>query len=320
METILVTGGLGYIGSSLLKDLQKNYRLICIDDCKFNNFKIRNKLSKKITYFKNSISNERILKKIFKNFSIKKVIHLAAIVGEPACNKDPKYSYDINYNSSKKIFDLSVKYKVNQFIFVSTCSNYGKNKKSFVNEKSKLLPLSPYSHAKVNFEKYLMKNKSKIGNISMLRLATVFGLSYRQRFDLTINEFVRDIFYKKKLEVYGENFWRPYVHVADIVNFIILILNRNKKGTDVVNVGKTENNFTKKMIVKKISKYLDIDNVSFNNRKIVDNRDYKVNFDKILKKYNYKIKFNLDYGIKEIISFLKKSKKKDVFSKDTVNS
>ena len=154
----------------------------------------------------------------------------------------------------------------------------------------------------------------------MLRLATVFGLSYRQRFDLTINEFVRDIFYEKKLEVYGKNFWRPYVHVLDIVNFIILILNRNKKGVDIINVGKTENNFTKKMIVKKISKYLNIDNVSFNNRKIVDNRDYKVNFDKILTKYNYKIKFNLDYGIKEIISFLKKSKKKDVFSKDTVNS
>ena len=154
----------------------------------------------------------------------------------------------------------------------------------------------------------------------MLRLATVFGLSYRQRFDLTINEFVRDIFYKKKLEVYGKNFWRPYVHVLDIVNFIILILNKNKKGVDIINVGKTENNFTKKMIVKKISKYLNIDNVSFNNRKIVDNRDYKVDFDKIFTKYNYKIKFNLDYGIKEIISFLKKSKKKDVFSKDTVNS
>ncbi len=320
METILVTGGLGYIGSSLLKSLQKNYRLVCIDDCNFNNYKIRNKLSKKIKFFKESISNDKILKKIFKNYSIKKVIHLAAIVGEPACNKDPKHSYIINYNSSKKIFDLSVKYEVNQFVFVSTCSNYGKNKKSFVSEKSKLLPLSPYSLAKVNFEKYLIKNKNKIRNISMLRLATVFGLSYRQRFDLTINEFVRDIFYKKKLEVYGKDFWRPYVHVLDIVHFIILVLNKNDKGADIINVGKTENNFTKKMIIKKIAKYLDINNVFFNNKKIVDNRDYKVNFDKIKKKYNYKIKFNLDYGIKEIISFLKKSKKKDVFSKDTTNS
>ena len=320
METILVTGGLGYIGSSLLKSLQKNYRLVCIDDCNFNNYKIRHKLSKKIKFFKESISNDKILKKIFKNYSIKKVIHLAAIVGEPACNKDPKHSYIINYNSSKKIFDLSVKYEVNQFVFVSTCSNYGKNKKSFVSEKSKLLPLSPYSLAKVNFEKYLIKNKNKIRNISMLRLATVFGLSYRQRFDLTINEFVRDIFYKKKLEVYGKDFWRPYVHVLDIVHFIILVLNKNDKGADIINVGKTENNFTKKMIIKKIAKYLDINNVFFNNKKIVDNRDYKVNFDKIKKKYNYKIKFNLDYGIKEIISFLKKSKKKDVFSKDTTNS
>ncbi len=320
METILVTGGLGYIGSSLLKSLQKNYRLVCIDDCNFNNYKIRHKLSKKIKFFKESISNDKILKKIFKNYSIKKVIHLAAIVGEPACNKDPKHSYIINYNSSKKIFDLSVKYEVNQFVFVSTCSNYGKNKKSFVSEKSKLLPLSPYSLAKVNFEKYLIKNKNKIRNISMLRLATVFGLSYRQRFDLTINEFVRDIFYKKKLEVYGKDFWRPYVHVLDIVHFIILVLNKNDKGADIINVGKTENNFTKKMIIKKIAKYLAINNVFFNNKKIVDNRDYRVNFDKIKKKYNYKIKFNLDYGIKEIISFLKKSKKKDVFSKDTTNS
>ena len=80
----------------------------------------------------------------------------------------------------------------------------------------------------------------------MLRLATVFGMSFRPRFDLTINEFVRDIYYNKKLEVYGENFWRPYVHVLDIANFITLILKKNKKGSDIVNVGKTENNYTKK--------------------------------------------------------------------------
>ncbi len=321
MHTILITGGLGYIGSILLKTLQKkNNRILCLDNCNFNNYKIRKKLSNKIIFFKKSISNEKFLKKIFKDYSINKVIHLAAIVGEPACNKDPEYSYLINYNASKKIFDLCVKYNVKQFIFVSTCSNYGKNKKSFVSETSKLQPLSPYSHAKVNFEKYLLKNKKKIEKISMLRLATVFGMSFRPRFDLTINEFVRDIYYNRKLEVYGENFWRPYVHVLDIANFITALLKKSKKGSEIVNVGKTENNYTKKMIINKISKYLNVDNVYFNKKKIVDKRDYRVNFDKIKTKYNFKIRYSLDYGIKEIISFLKKSKKKEVFSKETVNS
>ena len=88
-----------------------------MDNCNFNNYKIRKKLSNKIIFFKKSISNEKFLKKIFKDYSIQKVIHLAAIVGEPACNKDPKYSYLINYDASKKIFDLCVKNNVKQFIF-----------------------------------------------------------------------------------------------------------------------------------------------------------------------------------------------------------
>ena len=100
MDTILITGGLGYIGSILLKTLQKKkYRILCLDNCNFNNYKIRKKLSNKIIFFKKSISNEKFLKKIFKDYSIQKVIHLAAIVGEPACNKDPKYSYLINYDA-----------------------------------------------------------------------------------------------------------------------------------------------------------------------------------------------------------------------------
>jgi nucleoside-diphosphate-sugar epimerase len=144
---------------------------------------------------------------------------------------------------------------------------------------------------------------------TILRFATAFGLSSRMRYDLTVNEFTRDIFYSKKLEVYDPDTWRPYCHVKDFANILLLILNTEKKkiSFEVFNAGSDENNYTKRMIVKKILQFINFNEVYFVNNKGSDPRNYRVNFKKLNSVLGYKCQYLVDDGINEIISNLETS-------------
>ena len=220
-----------------------------------------------------------------------------------------------------RFINCCYKKKVKHLIFVSTCSNYGiTNSNKMVNENSKLNPLSIYAKSKIKIENYL-KKKMKAHNIktTILRFATAFGISERMRFDLTVNQFVREIYLKNKLEVYDTGTWRPYCHVKDFAGAIhkVISIDNNKK-FDIFNVGSNKNNFTKEKLINKIGKYIKISNVQFV-EKNTDYRNYKVNFSKMRKKLNFIPKYSVDYGIKEIIKamknkkYLRLSKSKDLF-------
>ena len=146
-------------------------------------------------------------------------------------------------------------------------------------------------------------------NSIILRFATAFGMSQRMRFDLTINEFVRDLLFFKKLTVYDANTWRPYCHVKDFARAIhkIILTDVNKVRNQVFNVGDSSNNFTKKMIVNKITKKLKNNKVEFL-KNSVDPRNYKVNFSKINSVLKFKCKYSVNFGINEIIKYLKNNK------------
>ena len=200
--------------------------------------------------------------------------------------------------------------KVKKFIFSSTCSNYGiVNSRKLANEKTKLKPLSLYAETKVNFEKFMMFKATEIDmKLVILRFATIFGLSERMRFDLTINQFTRDLFYKKKLDIFGHKTWRPYCHVKDVCRAILLTI-KTKGKIDIYNVGNSKQNYSKKNVIDQIGKFLPLRNITYTKQKIVDKRDYKVNFNKIKKELNFKTIYDLNYGIKEILKFLKIKKK-----------
>ena len=318
-KTVLILGGEGYIGT-IVRDffLKKKFKVTSVDKLIYNQKYSKVKKNKKLYKFINSnFDSERIIK-IISSKKIQNIIILGSIVGDPITKKYPKISKKINIYSTKKVLNNAIKNKIKNIIFVSTCSNYGVVKKNKIaNEKTKLDPRSIYAKSKVIIEKYLISKKiSKSTQVTILRFATAFGLSKRMRFDLTINQFVREIYYNKKIEVYDPFTWRPYCHVKDFATLFYKIINKKnvkRKQIEIFNSGSSKNNFTKMMIVKKIKKY-------FSNFKLVikenstDPRDYRVDFSKIKKIYNFTPKFSVDSGIIEILKAIKNGKYKRLSS------
>ena len=323
MKKILITGGAGYIGTALTNlSLKKSFKVISIDNLKNSKkeFFSKFKKNKNFKFYKCDINDQLFLEKILKKEKVDIVVHLAGIVGDPASKLEKKLTVLTNLKFSKLLFKLCEKYGVKRFIFSSTCSNYGiVSGKTLANENTKLKPLSLYAKTKVDFEKFMIK-KSKSSNmkLSILRFATVFGVSERMRFDLTINQFTREIYLKKALDVFGENTWRPYCHVKDVARAIITSLQSNQRLT-VFNVGNSKQNYSKKKVINAIGKFLTLNNITYSKQKLIDKRDYKVDFKKIYKQLKFKTKFDLNYGIKETINFLKRCKNKDLYQKKYSN-
>ena len=210
MNKILITGGAGFIGTVLTNlALEKNFKVISVDNLKNSKKKFlkKNLKNKRFVFFRCDINNPRNFEKIIKKEEIDIVVHLAGIVGDPASKLEKKLTVDTNLKNSKILFELCEKYNVKKFIFSSTCSNYGiVAGNTFADENTKLKPLSLYAKTKVDFEKFMIKKSKSIKmKLTIMRFATVFGVSDRMRFDLTINQFTREIFLKKTLDIFGEN-------------------------------------------------------------------------------------------------------------------
>lgn len=295
MNKILITGGAGFFGSKLSEILIQNGYLVSVydslifgdDGCKpfYSN--------KNYQLIKADVRDqENLFDHINKNDII---IHLAALVGEPICKSNTDEVYNINTKPS--IFISDVCNNLNKkFIFLSTCSNYGKTN-SIVNEESKLNPLGLYSDSKIKAENHILEN-NKHGLV--LRCSTLFGISHRMRVDLTINQFVYEILQYKSVSVYGESAWRPYLHVEDASNFILKSIESNLSG--VYNIGDETLNYTKKQIIEIL-----LNRFSFNIEYVNwdDPRDYKVDFSKLKSsKIEYQLKFNLEDGLTELSNFL----------------
>ena len=151
-------------------------------------------------------------------------MHLAAIVGDPACAQDPGLSQAVNVERPARRADAEAA-GVERFVFASTCSNYGRMADPLVpvDETAPLAPVSLYAEQKVAIERELLARPSD-PDVTCLRFATIYGVAERMRFDLTVNEFTRDLWDGRTLEVYGEQFWRPYVHVADAARALAPVL------------------------------------------------------------------------------------------------
>ena len=232
------------------------------------------------------------------------VVHLAAIVGDPACARNPDLARAVNLDASLQLIEESQTAGVERFVFASTCSNYGKMKDTdaYVDEESELSPVSLYAETKVAVELALLK--SPLGNgwsPTPLRFATVYGVSPRMRFDLTVNEFTMEMLTRKHLKVFGEQFWRPYVHVRDAARGIATVLQSpiEKVRGRVFNVGATDQNFQKQQLVKLIQPYAP-DAVVEYVRKTEDPRDYRVSFSRIAGELGFETSRSVPQGIEEI--------------------
>ena len=306
MNSIILFGGEGYIGKILSETLiKKKFNVTSYDNFIYQEQPFLP--SKNLVRLKEDILDKKKVLTSLKNKDV--AIILAGLVGDPITKKYPEYSIRVNETGIKLVIDSCFKKKIKRLIFISTCSNYGLIPENIkANEEYPLKPISLYAKSKVNIERYLLSLRKKNFSTSatILRFATAFGYSSRMRFDLTVNQFVKDMYLNNVITVYDQNTWRPYCHVKDFARLIIKILSspKNKIHFEIFNAGGDENNFTKKMIAENILFYFPKGKINYL-KNDVDPRNYKVSFEKLKNSINFVPKFNLQYGIEEILSKIK---------------
>jgi len=301
LKTVLVTGGAGYVGSVLIKKLlSQNFNIKIIDSLVYGSDGISDHLgNNSLELINTDIRKIQDIPDIFHNVDC--VIHLAAVVGEPLCKKIPLAAKQINEFATKNLIKLSKKSGVERFIFASTCSNYGSSE-TIVDENSPVSPLSLYSECKVNSEKFLLSEKSNLFEPCVLRFATAHGLSPRMRFDLLLQEFLRDALIDKKISIFGQDFWRPLIHVEDMADACISSINATSEliSGQIYNVGSDEENYTKIQLAKIIQNFLTDTEIEILKTK-EDPRNYKVSFDKIKNMLNFNTKKSVIDSVTEIL-------------------
>ena len=212
------------------------------------------------------------------------VVHLAAIVGDPACARDPGESQSVNVDGSRELVRDAASLGVARLLFASTCSNYGRMADGGppIDERAPLKPVSLYAEQKVAIERELLGRRNGGPAVTCLRFATVYGVAERMRFDLTVNEFTRDLWAGRQLDVFGELFWRPYVHVRDAARAIRHVLETpvERVSGRVYNVGRSDENYRKLDLVEVIVGRLGRGDVRYVHR-AEDPRDYRVSFERI---------------------------------------
>lgn len=302
---VLVTGGAGYLGSVVTHELLGQGHQVCILDSLLYGAEplLALKLHDGCSFVRGDIREPELEEKLQGTFDA--VVHLAAIVGDPACARQPDLAREVNLDSALRIHHFSRWWGAQRFVFASTCSNYGRmgSTDELATEESELQPLSLYAETKVAVERSLLDADTEGSPaVTVLRFATLFGLSPRMRFDLTVNEFTVELAVKGKLLVYGEQFWRPYIHVGDAARGIALVLNAplDQVGGQVFNVGDTGQNYQKGQLAELVrSQFPRPTEIEYVHRE-EDPRDYRVSFEKIKRELGFHVTRTVEDGIREI--------------------
>jgi nucleoside-diphosphate-sugar epimerase len=293
---ILVTGGAGYVGSDLVPTLlQEGHTVRVLDSLLFGGRGILTCFRyPKFHFVKGDIRNKALVKECIRDVDV--IIHLAAIVGYPACKKDTRLAKEINVNGSKVI--NAARSKAQRLIFASTGSNYGAIVGDLCEEDTPLNPLTDYGKTKTEGEKIFLDS----GNVVVYRFATAFGLANRLRLDLMINDFVYRAVKERNLIIYEKHFKRTFIHVRDMSrSFQFAIKHFARMKDQVFNVGSEKMNYSKeeiaRVIQKKIRYYLHFAEVG----KDEDQRNYEVSYKKI-NSLGYETSVSIERGIEELIS------------------
>jgi nucleoside-diphosphate-sugar epimerase len=306
--TTLITGGSGYIGSLLAKELLENGHGVRVLDSLLHGQEdiAAEQEQAGIEVVRGDIRDADARARALQGAEA--VVHLAAIVGDPACALDPAVSNDVNVKATESLVADAKAAGVSRLVFASTCSNYGRMADPTVpiTEDGELRPVSLYAEQKVGMEKLILGDGSSNGlSPTCLRFATVYGVGRRMRFDLTVNEFTRELWADRELEVFGEQFWRPYIHVRDAGRAVRTVLEApvEKVRGNVFNAGRSGENYRKLDIVEEIGKKTDKGKVSYVTKN-EDPRDYKVSFDKIKAELGFETLMTVPDGIGEILAAL----------------
>lgn len=295
--SILVTGGAGYLGSTMVPDLlAAGHKVTVLDNFMFKQSSLNHVCyHPNFSVVKGDVRLETTVAPLLKNADI--VIPLAALVGAPLCNQDPVGATTTNHNAITLMLKLLSKQQV--VLMPTTNSAYGTGDENhFCNEESPLRPISQYAIEKVKIEQELMQRENAIS----FRLATVFGMSPRMRIDLLVNDFTYRAVYDRFVVLFESYFKRNYLHVRDVSRaFQHAITNYDAMKGQIYNVGISEANVSKKELCETIKQQIpDFVFIDAAVGKDPDQRNYIVSNAKI-ETTGYKTSVSLDEGIAELI-------------------
>ncbi len=311
---ILITGGAGYIGSLLTSELLRlNYRVTVLDSLLFGGESLVSFLHHPNFHFvKADVTEPRAVKDSLKDGWQKPdaIIHLAAIVGFPACQAVGKQvAWKYNVEATKMVFEQAAGLGVERFVFASTYSNYGLSTDGKpVTEESPLNPQSIYAETKIASEEFLLSQKDAPCAPLLFRFATLYGLSPRTRFDLIVNQFVLEAFTKRELIIYQRGYSRSFVHIRDVARGVIMGLEaeQSKIRGQVFNLGTDQGNYSKDDIVRLVLKRMPQTIVEYKDLTFGgDMRDITVSFAKIKNVFGFDTTLDVDDGVREILFALK---------------
>lgn len=319
VRRVLLIGGSGYIGAVVTHELLRvGYHVRNLDCNLYENHSVPLGFLAHPNYefVRGDLADAATLALALAEVS--DAVLLGGLVGDPITKKYPQASAAINETGVQESISHMSGRGLNKFIFVSTCSNYGLVKgHQLADENFDLSPLSAYAKAKVAAEKFIFSGRDIFDfNPTVLRFATAFGLSQRMRFDLTVNEFARDLALGKELLVYDAHTWRPYCHVKDFARLIrrVLELPAEQTAFDVFNAGGDVNNHTKQGIIDIIASHVPGIKVQYQENG-PDPRNYRVSFKKVKEKILFTPKYTVEDGVLETISAIRKDLFPDVNSR-----
>jgi len=306
---IFVTGGAGYVGSKLVPRLLEKGHQVTVFDLMIYGEEVLIK-HENLIKIKGDIRNQKLLKKYIPGHNA--IIHLACISNDPSFELNPGLGKSINFDSFEPLVKISKECKINRFIYASSSSVYGIKKEKNVTEDMKLEPLTDYSKFKAKCEKILNNNKTDDFVVTTIRPSTVCGFALRQRLDLVVNILTNHAYHNKIIRVFGGKQLRPNIHINDMVEAYISILNADYKkiNGEIFNVG------FRNQTVDELA--LDVKNVIGEDVKIFheksdDNRSYHVSSDKIKKVLNFETKHSIQDGIRDLQNAFSKGLIKNSF-------
>jgi len=306
-ERILVVGGAGYLGSALVPMLlERGYSVRVLDSLLFGNGSL--KPVERHSRFEMIQGDVRDIQTVVQAVKgIDAIIHLAAIVGDPACAENPHLAAEVNRAATRMLVDVARGHGIYRFLFASTCSVYGASD-FLMDERAQVAPISLYAETKLDSEKILLDAANANFHPTILRLATLFGASPRLRFDLVVNLLTMRSVCKGKITIFNGEQWRPFMHVHDAARAFVACLQANKLGVvsgEIFNAGSYDLNHRLSEIAAYISAIVPM--VEVEHIENEDRRNYRVSFDKIHTRLGFQCERTLEDGIIELAEIVRKS-------------
>lgn len=300
IRNVTVIGGAGYIGSVLVRRLlDRGYNVTVLDALLYGDESVRDLYGcQGFDLIRGDIRNIEVVVRALQYADA--VVHLGALVGDPACALDEKLTLEINLAATRMIAEAARGFGVQRFIFASTCSVYGASDQ-LLDERSTLNPISLYARTKMGSERVLLSLNDERFAPVILRFGTIYGLSPRPRFDLVINLLAAKATCEKRITIFGGNQWRPFIHVDDAAEAILKCLEaplHAVKG-QIFNVGSDEQNYQIAQLGNLIKKLIPDVEVVYQSED-VDRRNYRVSFAKIRKHLGFVPRRTIVEGILEI--------------------